>query len=165
MSVPRRPLTQLFLFGGLLMNDFYASTPQLFYQIANGFFWPLAIALLTLSAVSLLDPGRMAVVAWRRARLDRARAFVRIGPMRRLSAHSVAVLCGVLMLNCAAGAQTNSATLSGTVRDNTGGVVPDVAITVSSAATGLKRQATTNGEGIFTLPLLPPGRLFAAGPT
>ena len=139
------------------MNDFYASTTQLFYQIANGFFWPLAIALLTLSAVSLLDPGRMAVVAWRRSRLDRARAFVRIGPMRRLSAHSVAVLCGVLMLNCAAGAQTNSATLSGTVRDNTGGVVPDVAITVSSAATGLKRQATTNGEGIFTLPLLPPG--------
>ena len=138
------------------MNDFYASTTQLFYQIANGFFWPLAMTLLTFHK-SLLDPGRMAVVAWRRSRLDRARAFVRIGPMRRLSARSVAVLCGLLRLNSVADAQTNSATLSGTVRDSAGAVVPDVAITVSNAATGLKRQATTNGEGIFTLPLLPPG--------
>src|SRR5262249_26542535 len=76
---------------------------------------------------------------------------------RRLSVHSVALLFGVLMLNFTAGAQTNSATLSGTVRDSAGGVVPDVAITVSSAATGLKRQTTTNSEGLFTLPLLPPG--------
>jgi hypothetical protein len=75
----------------------------------------------------------------------------------RLGVQSVAVLCGVLMLNFVAGAQTNSATLSGTVRDSAGGVVPDVAITVSSAATGLKRQTTTNSEGIFTMPLLPPG--------
>src|SRR5215471_639818 len=76
---------------------------------------------------------------------------------RRLSVHSVALLFGVLMLNFAAGAQTNSATLSGTVRDSAGGVVPDVAIMISSAATGLKRQTTTNSEGLFTLPLLPPG--------
>jgi hypothetical protein len=33
---------------------------------------------------------------------------------RRLGVQSVAVLCGVLMLNFVAGAQTNSATLSGT---------------------------------------------------
>src|SRR5215831_16985911 len=76
---------------------------------------------------------------------------------RRLSARSAAVLCGVLMLPFIAAAQTNSATLSGTVRDSAGGVVPDVAITVSSTTTGLKRQTTTNSEGIFTLPLLPPG--------
>jgi hypothetical protein len=43
------------------------------------------------------------------------------------------------------------------VRDSAGGVVPDAAITVSGAATGLKRQTTTNSEGLFTLPLLPPG--------
>jgi hypothetical protein len=56
--------------------------------------------------------------------------FDRIGIA--FSARSLAVLCGVLMLNLAAGAQTNNATLIGTVRDNTGGVVPNVAITVSS---------------------------------
>jgi len=56
-----------------------------------------------------------------------------------------------------AGAQTNSATLSGIVMDSQGAVVPDVAIRVSSMATGLKRKVTTNSEGLFTLPLLPPG--------
>src|SRR5262245_60627656 len=56
-----------------------------------------------------------------------------------------------------AGAQTNSATISGAVKDSQGKVVPDVAITASSPSTGLKRQTTTNDEGLFTLPLLPPG--------
>jgi len=56
-----------------------------------------------------------------------------------------------------AGAQTNSATLSGTVMDSQGAVLPDVAVAVSSTATGLKRQTRTNGEGLFTLPPLPPG--------
>src|SRR5262245_60716827 len=76
---------------------------------------------------------------------------------QRLSVQSITVLCGVLMLNFVVGAQTNNARLSGTVRDSAGDVVPDVAVTVSSATTGLKRQATTNSEGIFTMQLLPPG--------
>ena len=56
-----------------------------------------------------------------------------------------------------ASAQTNSATLSGTVMDSDRAVMPDVAITVSSTATGLRRQTTTNNEGLFTVTLLPPG--------
>src|SRR5262249_22841664 len=83
--------------------------------------------------------------------------------LRRRLVRSFAVLWVVLALNfivltCIAGAQTNTATLSGTVMDSAGAVVPNVAITVSSKATGLKRQATTNNEGLFTLPLLPPGK-------
>src|SRR6267142_3261419 len=76
---------------------------------------------------------------------------------------SFEVLCLALTLNLVAGlfsvagAQTSSATLSGTVMDSQGAVVPDVAITVSSTATGLKRQTATNSEGLFTVPLLPPG--------
>src|SRR2546426_1593553 len=82
---------------------------------------------------------------------------------RRVGARPVAALFAALALNfvsgfpVVAGAQTNSATLSGIVMDGQGAVVPDVAITVSSTATGLKRQVTTNSEGLFTLPLLPPG--------
>ncbi len=82
---------------------------------------------------------------------------------RKLGSRSVAALCGALILNVVggmyfvAGAQTNTATLSGTVTDNKGAVVPDVVITVSNTATGSKRQATTNREGFFTVPLLPPG--------
>src|SRR5262245_33683974 len=76
---------------------------------------------------------------------------------------SFGLICFVLVLNLAAGfqtvlrAQTISATLSGTVRDSNGAVVPNVAVTVSNKATGLKRQTTTGEGGLFTLPLLPPG--------
>src|SRR5262245_10132373 len=76
---------------------------------------------------------------------------------------SFGLICFVLVLNLVAGfqtvlsAQTNSATLSGTVRDTNGAVVPDVVVTVSNKATGLKRQTTTGAGGLFTLPLLPPG--------
>lgn len=55
-----------------------------------------------------------------------------------------------------ASAQSVSATLSGTVEDQNGAVVPSATVTAENKATGLKRQATTNGEGQFTIPLLPP---------
>src|SRR5215475_8526397 len=77
--------------------------------------------------------------------------------VRRRMVRSFAVLWVLLTVTCIAGAQTNTATLTGTVLDSQGAVVPDVAITISSKATGLKRQANTNKEGLFTLPLLPPG--------
>jgi outer membrane receptor protein involved in Fe transport len=57
----------------------------------------------------------------------------------------------------AASAQTATATLSGTVEDQNGAVVPDVQLTVTNQATALERQTTTNEEGTYTVPLLPPG--------
>jgi hypothetical protein len=78
--------------------------------------------------------------------------------MRKTFAVIWIVLSLVFVLLCSlAAAQSNNATVSGTVMDSDRAVVPDVAITVSSTATGLKRQTTTNGEGLFTVPLLPPG--------
>jgi Carboxypeptidase regulatory-like domain/TonB dependent receptor len=79
--------------------------------------------------------------------------------------HSAVMLIGATFLSLIlnpgshfiARAQTTTATLSGTVTDSKGAAVPDVSITISSAATGLKRQTTTNSEGVFTVPLLPPG--------
>ena len=53
-------------------------------------------------------------------------------------------------------AQSTSATLGGTVADQNGAVVPGATITAENKATGLKRQATTNDQGSFTIPLLPP---------
>ena len=76
---------------------------------------------------------------------------------RKRMVRAFAVLWVLLTVTCIAGAQTNTATLSGTVMDTQGAVVPTVAITVSNKATGLKRQTTTNSEGLYTLPLLPPG--------
>ena len=52
--------------------------------------------------------------------------------------------------------QSTTATLSGTVTDQNGAVVPAAEITVENISTALKRHATTNDEGYFTVPLLPP---------
>jgi len=54
-------------------------------------------------------------------------------------------------------AQSATATLSGTVVDQNGAVVPGVTITLINNGTTLQRQATTNEQGGFTIPLLPPG--------
>lgn len=51
--------------------------------------------------------------------------------------------------------QSTTATLSGTVTDERGAVVPGASVTVSNAAIGLQRQVTTGGDGHFTIPLLP----------
>ncbi len=54
-------------------------------------------------------------------------------------------------------AQITSATLSGTVRDETGGVLPGADLFARNVDTGLTRQAVTNESGFFTLSGLPPG--------
>jgi hypothetical protein len=53
--------------------------------------------------------------------------------------------------------QSATATLNGSIEDENGAVVPGTNITVQNTATSLERQATTNSEGSFTVPLLPPG--------
>jgi hypothetical protein len=53
-------------------------------------------------------------------------------------------------------AQSATATLSGTVEDQNGAVVPGASVTVSNTATSLERRVTTNDQGYFTVPLLPP---------
>src|SRR5438132_4244250 len=53
-------------------------------------------------------------------------------------------------------AQSASATLSGTVLDPNGAVVPAANITVTEVATGVQRTANTNNQGYFSIPLLKP---------
>jgi Carboxypeptidase regulatory-like domain len=47
--------------------------------------------------------------------------------------------------------------ISGTVRDSTGAVVPDVQVTATQTDTGVKRTATTDAAGYYILPNLPLG--------
>jgi outer membrane receptor protein involved in Fe transport len=66
-------------------------------------------------------------------------------------------LCGLLLvLAVAALAQRETGQISGTVRDPSGAVVAAAKVTVKSVATGVTRQATTNGVGAFTIPSLRP---------
>ncbi len=63
----------------------------------------------------------------------------------------------VVGLAVSALAQITTATLSGSVRDETGGVLPGVSIVVKNSETGLTRSTVTDANGYFTLPGLPPG--------
>jgi hypothetical protein len=65
-------------------------------------------------------------------------------------------LCLLLSFITAA-AQSSTATLSGTVSDQNGAVIPGADVAVINIAQGFQRTAITNGEGIFVVPLLPPG--------
>lgn len=76
--------------------------------------------------------------------------------MTMLKAKSSYVLFLICCLCLTAYAQSSTATLSGTVVDQDGAVVPGANISVINAATGQQRKATTNDGGDFTVPLLPP---------
>jgi hypothetical protein len=54
-------------------------------------------------------------------------------------------------------AQTATATFSGTIVDESDAAIVGATINVTNTGTGLKRRATSNSDGLFTLPLLPPG--------
>jgi hypothetical protein len=71
----------------------------------------------------------------------------------------LAVLTASVLLGTPArlSAQVVGATMSGTVTDTSGGVVPDANISVKNVATGIIRLAVTNGSGLYTVPNLQPG--------
>ena len=58
---------------------------------------------------------------------------------------------------CMASAQIGTATISGTVTDASGGVMPKLSITATRIATGTNYSATTNAGGFYTLPGVPVG--------
>ena len=57
--------------------------------------------------------------------------------------------------------QVTAATLSGTVRDETGAVLPSAEIEITNVETGVKRTTLSQPNGYFTLPGLPPGQYEA----
>jgi hypothetical protein len=71
------------------------------------------------------------------------------------------VLAGMLLLlaGASAVAQITAATISGTVKDETGGVLPGVDLVVKNLETGLTRTVVSDTNGFFTISgLLPYGQ-------
>ena len=66
----------------------------------------------------------------------------------------VAVLLGLPLRILA---QTTAATLSGTITDQRGALVPGVAVTITNEDTGVSVATKTNGAGIYSAPGLNPG--------
>jgi hypothetical protein len=56
----------------------------------------------------------------------------------------------------------NSGSITGTVKDSGGGVVPGVTVTVTDQDTAFRATTSTNAEGNFVFPQLPPGTFTVA---
>jgi hypothetical protein len=78
-------------------------------------------------------------------------------PFALRSLQAAALFAFLLFPFAFASAQSATATLSGTVEDQNGAVVPGATVTVKNPNTGLNRQTTTNDAGYFTVALLTPG--------
>jgi hypothetical protein len=70
---------------------------------------------------------------------------------------TVAVLATLTLLSVFVFGQAESGSISGTVRDTTGAVVPGASVTVKSIATSVVRTTTTSDVGHYTVPGLTPG--------
>lgn len=74
---------------------------------------------------------------------------------KRLYALRVSALA--LWLTCNLQGQTATGSISRTVTDATGAVVPSAAVTVTNKATATARNLTTNTDGLFSAPALVAG--------
>src|ERR1700674_210925 len=71
-------------------------------------------------------------------------------------ATAVVVIIGVL-LSVSASGQVAGATLSGTIKDSSGAVVPQATVVIKIVATGVTTQLATNPDGFYTAANLLPG--------
>ncbi len=82
-------------------------------------------------------------------------------PASRLAKRFVfTLILTVLLINCLQGisyAQVTTATLSGTVQDANGAVVPDATILLKNTLNGDTRQGRSDGAGVFAFPSVPTG--------
>lgn len=62
-----------------------------------------------------------------------------------------------LILSLNINAQTITATISGTVTDANGAIIPGASVTVTSKETGLSKTSTSNSEGRYVVTFLQPG--------
>src|SRR6202167_6838644 len=63
----------------------------------------------------------------------------------------------ILLAGATAGHAQSTATLSGTVTDPSGAVVPQAQVTVTGISTGVVRAVTSDSAGSYTVPSLQPG--------
>jgi hypothetical protein len=67
---------------------------------------------------------------------------------------AVPALCALFLLN-AGDLQAQSASITGTVVDPSGGVVPNATVTIHNPVSGLERATTTDSSGNFSFPNMP----------
>src|SRR5688500_6034338 len=76
--------------------------------------------------------------------------------LRRFSQFLVLVMCVAMAMPSMA--QTTTATVRGTVTDESGNIFPGVVITATNLASGFRYEATSGGDGSYNLAGVTPGR-------
>src|ERR1700735_2399472 len=61
------------------------------------------------------------------------------------------------LLLCAQAGAATGGSVSGTIKDATGGAIPKVGVTIRNSATGVQQSATTNDQGFYAFPTLDVG--------
>jgi len=74
----------------------------------------------------------------------------------------LAIVAVLMPQPAAAQGGTSTASVSGKVTDATGGVMPGVSVTITSAATNQSRTVVTNDEGVYRFAGLSPGNYTVA---
>ncbi len=69
----------------------------------------------------------------------------------------VIAVCLLALWSAAAIAQVTSGTITGEVKDPSGAVIPNANVTVNAPEIGVTRNVTSNNDGVFVVPNLPPG--------
>src|SRR5437016_6285329 len=77
--------------------------------------------------------------------------------MKSWKSAALASLLVLTVLPIPSSAQTDRGTITGTVTDSSGGVVPGARVTAKEAETGQERTTVTSAQGDFTIPELPAG--------
>jgi Carboxypeptidase regulatory-like domain/TonB dependent receptor-like, beta-barrel len=80
-----------------------------------------------------------------------------LAALKEFNMKQLLALLVLLLIGVNAYGQTPTATLSGTVRDTSGAVVPSARITLTNSGTGLSRTVDTDDQGRYSLTDLDPG--------
>lgn len=70
---------------------------------------------------------------------------------------TLALLALLLAAPCVFAQNVNSGEIKGTVTDSSGAVIPGASVTILNVQTGVAIHTTTNGDGIYDVPAIPPG--------
>src|SRR5688572_24953947 len=81
---------------------------------------------------------------------------MRISELKALVAKTFVITFVFALLAVTGPAQSGTASVSGTVRDVNGAVVPGASVKLSNPATGFERTTTSNDEGVYNFASVPP---------
>src|SRR5881275_2148892 len=80
-----------------------------------------------------------------------------------MSRYLPVLLISLILSSVAAHAQVTGATLSGTVTDTSGAVIPGVMVSIKNRATGVVRNVSTDETGFYSAPNLLAGNYDVTG--